>query len=122
MLGSRYSADAMASVGVGQQIDCGVTYTAPGTYNLTANVTWNAYWAKGQATPGGPPANCIQPVPGAGGPGRQHLATSPGRGPRHPVGQRLRSPAVTAAVRHPRGGGPRLALAGMSRAGGTLPR
>jgi hypothetical protein len=65
-LGSRYSAEAMASVGVGQQIDCGVTYTAPGSYNLTANVTWDACWAKGQLTPGGPPANC-QPVPGAGG-------------------------------------------------------
>ena len=66
MLGSRYAADAMAQVGVGQQIDCGVTYTAPGTYNLTANVTWDACWAEGQATPGGPPANC-KPVPGAGG-------------------------------------------------------
>jgi hypothetical protein len=66
MLGSRYTADAMAQVGVGQQIDCGVTYTAPGKYNLTANVTWDACWAKGQATPGGPPAKC-QPVPGAGG-------------------------------------------------------
>ena len=66
MLGSRYAADAMAQVGVGQQIDCGVTYTAPGTYNLTANVTWDACWAEGQATPGGPPAKC-KPVPGAGG-------------------------------------------------------
>lgn len=66
MLGSRYSAADMASVGVGQQIDCGVTYTAPGTYNLTANITWDACWAKGQLTPGGPPANC-KPVPGAGG-------------------------------------------------------
>lgn len=66
MLGSRYTADAMRQVGVGQQIDCGVTYTAPGTYNLTANVTWDACWAEGQATPGGPPANC-KPVPGAGG-------------------------------------------------------
>jgi hypothetical protein len=66
MLGSRYTAQAMASVGAGQQIDCGVTYTAPGTYNLTANVTWDACWAEGQLTPGGPPANC-KPVPGAGG-------------------------------------------------------
>jgi hypothetical protein len=65
-LGSRYSADDMAKVGVGQQIDCGVTYTAPGTYRLTVNVTWDACWAKGQVTQGGPPANC-QPVPGAGG-------------------------------------------------------
>lgn len=66
MLGSRYTADAMRQVGVGQQIDCGVTYTAPGTYNLSANVTWDACWAEGQATPGGAPANC-KPVPGAGG-------------------------------------------------------
>jgi hypothetical protein len=65
-LGSRYSATDMAQVGVGQQIDCGVTYTAPGKYNLTANVTWDACWAEGQVTPGGPPAGC-QPVPGAGG-------------------------------------------------------
>ena len=65
-LGSRYTPQAMASVGAGQQIDCGVTYNAPGTYNLTANITWDACWAEGQLTPGGPPANC-KPVPGAGG-------------------------------------------------------
>jgi hypothetical protein len=66
MLGSRYPKAEMAQVGVGQQIDCGVTYTAPGTYNLTASVTWDACWALGQATPGGPPADC-KPVPGAAG-------------------------------------------------------
>jgi len=66
MLGSRYSAADMAKVGVGQQIDCGVTYTAPGTYNLSASVTWDACWAEGQVTQGGPPAKC-QAVPGAGG-------------------------------------------------------
>ncbi len=64
MLGSRYSAADMAKVGAGQKIDCGVNYSAPGTYNLTASVTWTACWAKGQATTAGPPANC-QPVPGA---------------------------------------------------------
>jgi hypothetical protein len=64
MLGSRYSAADMAKVGAGQQIDCGVTYSAPGTYNLTASVTWKACWARGQATTAGPPANC-KPVPGA---------------------------------------------------------
>jgi hypothetical protein len=64
MLGSRYSAAEMAQVGVGQQIDCGVTYTAPGTYGLSASVTWNACWARGLAKAGGPPANC-KPVPGA---------------------------------------------------------
>ena len=56
----------MAQVGVGQQIDCGVTYTAPGAYNLTANVTWNACWAEGLATTDGPPPGC-RPVPGAAG-------------------------------------------------------
>jgi hypothetical protein len=65
MLGSRYTAAEMQQVGVGQQIDCGVTYTAPGTYNLTASVSWSACWARGLATAGGPPANC-KPVPGAG--------------------------------------------------------
>jgi hypothetical protein len=64
MLGSRYSAAEMAQVGVGQQIDCGVTYTAPGTYGLSASVTWDACWARGLAKAGGPPANC-KPVPGA---------------------------------------------------------
>ena len=66
MLGSRYSAAEMKQVGVGQQIDCGVTYTAPGTYGLSASVTWDACWARGLATAGGPPANC-RPVPGATG-------------------------------------------------------
>lgn len=66
MLGSRYSRAEMARVGAGQQIDCGVTYTSPGTYNLTANVTWDACWALGLATAGGPPPGC-KPVPGAAG-------------------------------------------------------
>jgi hypothetical protein len=64
ILGSRYPEAAMAKVGVGQQIDCGVTYNAPGTYGLTATVTWHPCWARGLATPGGPPANCKN-VPGA---------------------------------------------------------
>ena len=66
MLGSRYSPAEMAQVGAGQQIDCGVTYTAPGTYGLSVSVTWDACWARGLARAGGPPANC-KPVPGAGG-------------------------------------------------------
>ena len=66
MLGSRYSAADMAKVGAGQQIDCGVTYNAPGTYSLTASVTWKACWARGQATTAGPPPGC-KPVPGATG-------------------------------------------------------
>ncbi len=39
---------------------------ATGTYNLTASVTWDACWALGPATPGGPPPGC-KPVPGAAG-------------------------------------------------------
>jgi hypothetical protein len=66
MLGSRYSKAEMAKIGVGQPIDCGVTYTAPGTYHLSASVSWNACWAPGEVTPGGPPPGC-KPVPGAGG-------------------------------------------------------
>jgi hypothetical protein len=66
MLGSRYTAAEMAAVGAGQNIDCGVTYTAPGTYNLTASITWNACWEPGLPTTDGPPRGC-QPVPGAGG-------------------------------------------------------
>jgi hypothetical protein len=66
VLGSRYNQAEMAQVGVGDQIDCGVTYTAPGSYALSANVTWSACWAQGEATAAGPPANC-KPVPGAGG-------------------------------------------------------
>jgi hypothetical protein len=66
MLGSRYSPTEMQQVGVGQQIDCGVTYTAPGSYGLSVSVTWNACWARGLATAGGPPAHC-KPVPGATG-------------------------------------------------------
>jgi hypothetical protein len=66
MLGSRYSPAEMQQVGAGQQIDCGVTYTAPGSYGLSVSVTWNACWARGLATAGGPPANC-KPVPGATG-------------------------------------------------------
>lgn len=66
-LGSRYSLDQMAKVGVGQQIDCGVTFTAPGTYTLTVSVSWDACWSTGQANPVGPPAYGCNPVPGAGG-------------------------------------------------------
>jgi hypothetical protein len=66
ILGSRYTRPEMAQVGAGQQIDCGVTYTAPGSYDLTANVTWNACWALGTVTAGGPPPGC-KPVPDAGG-------------------------------------------------------
>lgn len=66
VLGSRYSSSEMSNVGVDQKIDCGVTYTAPGTYHLTASITWNACWKEGLPTTDGPPAGC-RPVPGAGG-------------------------------------------------------
>jgi hypothetical protein len=64
-LGSRYSEANMAKVGVGARIDCGVTYTAPGTYGLSVSVSWTACWKLGLATPGGPPTTGCAPVPGA---------------------------------------------------------
>jgi len=67
IIGSRYTHAEMKEVGAGQPIDCGVTYTAPGTYNLTANITWNACWTRGLATAGGPPATGCKQVPGAAG-------------------------------------------------------
>lgn len=74
-IGSRYTKAQMALVGAGQPIDCGVTFTAPGPYNLTVSVSWNACWSEGEATTPGPPAGNVQgtntplcqPVPGAGG-------------------------------------------------------
>jgi hypothetical protein len=65
IIGSRYTPAEMKKVGAGQPIDCGVTYTAPGTYNLTANITWNACWTRGLAIAGGPPATGCKRVPGA---------------------------------------------------------
>jgi hypothetical protein len=67
IIGSRYPQAQMKQVGAGQPIDCGVTYTAPGTYHLTANITWNACWTRGLARAGGPPATGCKPVPGAAG-------------------------------------------------------
>jgi hypothetical protein len=63
-LGSRYSTAQMAQAGAGQAIDCGVTYTAPGTYDLTASISWKACWAPGLYTGNGLPAVC-KAVPGA---------------------------------------------------------
>jgi hypothetical protein len=66
ILGSRDVRYA-GSYGVGQPIDCGVTYTAPGSYGLTVSVGWTACWAPGTVAPGGPPADCNTNIPGAGG-------------------------------------------------------
>jgi hypothetical protein len=66
ILGSRDVTKA-GSFGAGQPIDCGVTYTAPGPYQLTVSVGWSACWAPGTAAPGGPPAGCDPNFPGATG-------------------------------------------------------
>lgn len=66
ILGSRDVTSA-GSFGAGQPIDCGVTYTAPGSFQLNASVGWSACWAPGTAAPGGPPANCNPNFPGAAG-------------------------------------------------------
>lgn len=63
-LGWRYSKSAMAQTGAGQAIDCGVTYTAPGTYDLTVSISWTACSAPGVYTGNGLPAGC-KAVPGA---------------------------------------------------------
>jgi hypothetical protein len=64
MLGSRYTATQLASIGAGGSVDCGVTYQEPGTHYLTVSVDWTACWIPGLPTTVGPPKNC-QPVPGA---------------------------------------------------------
>jgi uncharacterized RmlC-like cupin family protein len=65
MLGSRLTTQAIAAVGPGGSIDCGVTYYAPGSYNLTVSVNWKACWIAGPPTAGGPPKQGCKPVPGA---------------------------------------------------------
>jgi hypothetical protein len=65
-LGSVYTKKQMAEVGAGGSADCGVTYTVPGTYQLTVSIAWKACWAPGLVSQAGPPANC-KPVPGAAG-------------------------------------------------------
>ena len=53
----------VASTGANGTADCGVTFRQPGTWNITATLTWQACWAVGIVN-GPPPANC-NPVPGA---------------------------------------------------------
>jgi hypothetical protein len=67
-LGSRLTTGQLATIGTGGSVDCGVTYSAPGSFGLTASVGWTACWAStpGATAPGPPPAQCA-PVPGAGG-------------------------------------------------------
>lgn len=65
MLGSRYTAAEMAQAGPGQNIDCGMAYYAPGSYNLTVSVNWTACWIAAPPTTGGPPKQGCKPVPGA---------------------------------------------------------
>jgi hypothetical protein len=66
ILGSRDVTDA-GGYGAGQPIDCGVTYTSPGSFGLSVSVGWTACWAPGTVAPGGPPADCNPNIPGAGG-------------------------------------------------------
>ena len=53
----------VAHTGANGTADCGVTFRQPGTWNITATLTWQACWAVG-VDAGPPPADC-NPVPGA---------------------------------------------------------
>ena len=53
----------VASTGANGTADCGVTFRQPGTWNITATLTWQACWAVG-VHDGPPPADC-NAVPGA---------------------------------------------------------
>jgi hypothetical protein len=53
----------VAHTGANGTADCGVTFRQPGTWNITATLTWQACWAVGIDN-GPPPADC-NPVPGA---------------------------------------------------------
>jgi len=66
MIGSQDYVNA-SKYGAGQQIDCGVTYTAPGSFQLQVNLGWTACWAPGPVDPNGPPADCDTHFNGAGG-------------------------------------------------------
>ena len=54
---------AVAHTGANGTADCGVTFRQPGTWNITATLTWRACWAVG-VQDGPPPTDC-NPVPGA---------------------------------------------------------
>src|SRR6266566_2006948 len=52
---------AVASTGANGTADCGVTFRQPGTWNITATLTWHACWVVGVVN-GPPPANCARNV------------------------------------------------------------
>jgi hypothetical protein len=59
------NAQAVANVGPGGHIDCGLTFQSPATWNVTASMTWQTCWAQNAAPTAVPdPATCT-PVPGA---------------------------------------------------------
>ena len=54
---------AVARTGADGTADCGVTFRQPGTWTITAALTWRTCWVP-QVQDGPPPATCT-PVPGA---------------------------------------------------------
>jgi hypothetical protein len=54
---------AVAKIGPGGPIDCGATFQAPATWQMTATMNWQTCWAQNGGG-GAPPANCT-PIPGA---------------------------------------------------------
>ena len=56
---------AVARTGANGTADCGVTFRQPGTWQITAQLTWQTCWVP-QVVNGPPPAGCAAtPVPGA---------------------------------------------------------
>lgn len=55
---------AVANVGPGGHIDCGLTFQSPATWNVSASMTWQTCWAQNAAATVPDPAHCT-PVPGA---------------------------------------------------------
>ena len=54
---------AVAHTGANGTADCGVTFRQPGTWNITATLTWRACWVA--AVVDGPPPAACNHVPGA---------------------------------------------------------
>lgn len=66
MIGSKWTPGQMQHAGPNQAIDCGATFTRPGTYQVQATLTWKPAVWEANTGPNGyqtPPPAGAQPVP-----------------------------------------------------------